>query len=72
MRQFAPWLAAVLLAGCSGDKHPDVTKNPVWGPAIQARRQTENIANFANDQLQRQEQAIKNAGASPDQINQGR
>ena len=70
MRQFAPWLAVVLLAGCSGDKSPDVTKNPVWGPAIQARQETENVAKFANEQLQRSEQAIRKAGATPDQIKQ--
>ena len=49
---------------------PDVTKNPVWGPAIQARQETENVAKFANEQLQRSEQAIRKAGATPDQIKQ--
>ncbi len=72
MRLIAPWLAVALLASCSGDRHPDVTKNPVWGPAIQARQQAEDVAKFANGQLQGKEQSIKNAGATPEQIDQGR
>ena len=48
MRQLTPWLAVILLAGCSGDKHPDVTKNPVWGPAVQDLRQTQDVAKFAS------------------------
>ena len=68
MRTFALVLAAAGLAGCSGDPEPEVTDNPVWGPQIEARRSAAEVADFANEQLRINEEAVRRAGAAPDQL----
>ncbi|MGD2082068.1 MAG: hypothetical protein PVF91_03830 [Chromatiales bacterium] len=67
MRALVLALAIAGLAGCSGDPEPEVTDNPVWGPGIQARRSAAEVADFANEQLRAQEEAIRRSGAAPGQ-----
>jgi hypothetical protein len=67
MRHFVLALTIAGLAGCSGDPEPEVTENPVWGPGIQARRSAAEVADFASEQIEANEEAVRRAGAAPGQ-----
>jgi len=67
------WILPILaLAGCSRDKEPDVTDNPVWGPQVQALKQAQEVGKFAEEQQTITEEAMRNLGVAPDQLRENR
>jgi len=67
------WILPILaLAGCSPDKEPDVTNNPVWGPQVQALKQAQEVGKFAEEQQAISEEAMRNLGVAPDQLRENR